>query len=86
MSDSTGYNFPANVSTGHIFQNLKDGGTYRFIGGNPALSLSWILIGGELSTDPDTSTWTANQAGARWFNKVEQQYKGWNGIQIVLVG
>lgn len=87
MSDSIGYSFPTNINTGHIFQNLSDGGTYRFLGtGDSSVSTNWMLVGGELKSDPDTSNWTSKQAGARWFNTTQSQYKGWNGIQIVILG
>lgn len=47
---------------------------------NPFLGLGVLL------TDPDTTGWGAAQAGATWFDVSSGNFKGWNGIQIVLLG
>ena len=86
--NSVVYAFPTTgIFTGWEHKNLNDGGIYRYQGGDPSNSLvNWLLVGGELSSDPDTSSWGVSQQGAQWYNTTEQQWKGWDGSQIVLVG
>lgn len=85
--DTLGSSFPSSgTSPGHEHLDITTGKIYRYLRGDPSIETNWILIDGQLISDPNTSSWGTSQAGARWFNKIENQYKGWNGLQIVLLG
>lgn len=88
MADSVGRSFPTHgLHVGHIHLDLATGSLYRYLGGDPTdTTANWLLAGGELTSDPDTSSWGSAQRGALWFNTTDQSFRGWNGTQIVLVG
>jgi hypothetical protein len=88
MADTYGETFPTmSVSRGHIFQSTITGGTYIYIDGDVTdTDVNWMLVGGNLSADPDTSRWTSRQAGATWYNTSDSNRKGWDGSQIVIQG
>jgi hypothetical protein len=84
MADSIGKGFPRNnLQIGHTFCDIDDGTLWKYIGGPTNLVSSWVLIGGQLSEQPDTTLWGANQAGATWFYVPERTYYGWDGSQLV---
>lgn len=84
MANSTGKGFPStNLQVGHLFADIDDNTLWRFIGGDPRLVTSWVLINGNVNTQPDTSQWGLNQAGALWFYQPERTYYGWNGTERV---
>lgn len=84
MADSIGKGFPRNnLQIGHMFCDIDDGTLWKYIGGPTNIVSSWVLIGGQLSEQPDTTLWGANQAGATWFYVPERTYYGWTGSQIV---
>ena len=72
------------ISTFQVNGNIY---TYEYQGGDPSLvDQNWRLIDGNLSDDPDTTNWGANQAGALWYNRTTNTYRCWNGTAIVSVG
>ena len=84
MADSIGKGFPrSNLQIGHTFCDIDDGTLWKYIGGPTDVVSSWVLIGGQLSEQPDTTLWGANQAGATWFYVPERTYYGWDGSQLV---
>ena len=84
MADSVGGGFPTtNLQIGHIFCDRDDLTLWKFLGGDPQLASSWLLINGQVSEQPDTSLWGLAQAGAVWFHAPSQVYYGWDGVQIV---
>ena len=85
MADSGGNNFPVKgINVGHIHQDLIGGGIYRYLGGTPTdIANNWLLFDGEISSDPDTSSWGTRQDGAKWFNTADNRFKGWNGSAII---
>lgn len=85
MANSSGYSFPSSgISPGDLHYNLSTGGVYRYLGGDPAdTSHNWLLVGGALATDPDTTGWGTRQDGATWFNSTSNVTKVWNGTSIV---
>jgi hypothetical protein len=86
MSKFTGTSFPNNPSYGDDFFHISQNLLYRFLGGDPSSPLNWIIYDGIVSVDPDITGWGANQYGAKWFNRVDMQWKSYNGIEIVLLG
>lgn len=86
MADSIGKGFPTtNIHRGHIFCDLDDLTYWKYIGGDPRLVSSWVLINGIFQTQPDTSQWGINQAGAMWFYAPEQTYYGWDGEALCAI-
>jgi hypothetical protein len=86
MADSIGRGFPTSgINAGHIFFNAESESLWAYIGGNPRVSSSWKLLLGSFETDPDTSTWGVNQAGAMWYNSSQGMFKGWIGTSVVIV-
>lgn len=86
MADSIGKGFPTtNLQIGHIFCDIDDLTLWKYIGGPTSVVTSWVLIGGQVNVQPDTSLWGANQAGATWFYTPEQTYYGWNGSALVSI-
>lgn len=84
MANSTGVGFPTtNLQKGHTFHDLDDGSTYIFIGGDPRLQSSWRLVNGVFGSQPDTSQWGLQQAGATWFLTSDKSYYGWDGTKII---
>lgn len=84
MTNSVGSGFPSTqLQFGHVFCDIDDKTLWKYIGGPPTLSSSWILIGGSVATQPDTTLWGIAQAGAMWFNSSFSEYYGWDGVQIV---
>ena len=75
--------FPNGINKGYIHYDTVSGGQFRYVGENPSNVLNWLLVGGEVQEHPDTSTWGMSQRGARWFNKTENGFFGWNGEAIV---
>lgn len=88
MADSTGTSFPSHsLQEGHEFFNNLTKIKYRFLGGGaPSDPLNWMIVDGQVASDPDVSEWTARHRGSRWYNTTDEQFKGWNGSQIVLIG
>ena len=88
MADSVGgTGFPTSgIQKGHLYYDVVDQALWMYISGVPALVSSWRLISGRLSIQPDTSLWGAAQAGAHWFLISNQQFYGWDGSQIVILG
>jgi len=82
---SAGFQFPSrNISEGHRHVDLSGGGEFRYLGGDPLdLTNSWLLAGGELRADPDTTGWGDIQKGAQWFNTTTNRFRGWNGSAII---
>ena len=78
--------FPAGINKGYEHYDTVSGGQFRYVVGDPRDVLSWLLVGGELLEQPDTLIWNMNQRGARWFNKTENGFFGWNGEAIVYLG
>lgn len=86
MANSLGKGFPTtNLQIGHIFTDLDENAYWKYIGGQPQLTSSWLLLNGTFSTQPDTSSWGINQAGAIWFYTPERTYFGWDGFQIIRI-
>lgn len=86
MADSVGKGFPTtSLQRGHIFCDLDDMSYWKYISGDPRLVSSWVLVNGVLQTQPDTSLWGVNQAGAMWFYAPEQSYYGWDGSALVMI-
>lgn len=89
MADFEGYNFPSGytytILPGATFQNSGDGGLYRYLSGNPALSSSWILISGSFTNDPNTAGWGSSQAGTQWYNNSLGLFRYWTGSSIVSI-
>lgn len=84
MANSSGKGFPStNLQLGHLFADVDDNTLWKFIGGDPKLVTSWLLINGNVNVQPDTSQWGLNQAGALWFYTPEHTYYGWNGTERV---
>jgi len=88
MPDSYGDHFPGKgFSIGYTHQDAVGGGIYRYLGGDPSnTSTNWLLIDGELKSQPDTSGWGTRQNGARWFNTTDGSFYGWNGSFIIYIG
>lgn len=82
MADSAGNGFPSTgIEKGHLFYDIGDKTLWEYLGGIPQLASSWKLLNGDVTSQPDTSLWGNNQAGAIWFfNKL---YYGWDGVQII---
>lgn len=84
MVNSVGSGFPSTqLQFGHVFCDIDDKTLWKYTGGPPTLSSSWLLIGGSVATQPDTTLWGIAQAGAMWFNSSFREYYGWDGVQIV---
>lgn len=84
MANSVGKGFPTtNLQYGHLFADVDDNTLWKFIGGDPRLATSWVLIHGNVNTQPDVASWGLNQAGALWFYQPEKTYYGWNGTELV---
>ena len=85
MADSVGGGgFPTtNLQIGHIFCDRDDLTLWKFLGGEPRLASSWLLINGRVNEQPDTSLWGLAQAGAVWFHAPSRVYYGWDGVQLV---
>lgn len=83
---SSGVQFPNNILTGHLHFKTDEGLYYRYLGGVPTNSLNWVVFGGAINGDPDTTGWTVRQDGAWWFNKTENVIKYWDGSTIVILG
>jgi len=83
MANSVGKGFPTtNLQVGHVFCDVDDATLWQFLGGIPTSVASWILIGGCVNEQPDTSQWGLAQAGAVWFHTAYREYYGWNGSTI----
>ncbi len=82
MADSVGNGFPSTgIQEGHLFWGINDKTLWEYLGGVPQLASSWKLLNGNLQSQPDTSLWGSEQAGATWiFNEV---FYGWDGTRIV---
>ena len=86
MADSVGKGFPTtSLQRGHIFCDLDDFSHWKYLGGEPRNVSSWMLVNGVFQTQPDTSQWGINQAGAMWFYAPEQSYYGWDGETLVMM-
>lgn len=86
MADSVGKGFPTtSLQRGHIFCDLDDFSHWKYLGGEPRNVSSWMLVNGVFQTQPDTSQWGINQAGAMWFYAPEQSYYGWDGEALVMI-
>jgi hypothetical protein len=87
MADSVGSGFPTTgINKGHVFYDLDERALYRYIGGNPTLSSSWILMNGQFITHPDTTLWGDRQKGAIWFSINNGGFFGWDGSGVISVG
>jgi len=87
MSQSVGIGFPStNLQIGHTFFDLDDKSSWIFLGGDPKQASSWRLTNGTFGSDPDTSTWGSNQAGATWFNTALGVQRTWTGTEVVSIG
>lgn len=87
MADSIGSGFPSTqLQIGHIFCDQDQTSFWKYIGGNPKLVTSWVLINGTFNEQPDTSLWGLRQAGAQWFYVPEGMYYGWDGVRRVEIG
>lgn len=86
MAGSIGKGFPtSNIQIGHVFCDSDDLTYWKFLGGDPRLVSSWVLVHGVVQTQPDTSLWGLPQGGAFWFYAPEQMYYGWDGRQLVRI-
>lgn len=86
MANSVGKGFPsANIQIGHVFCDIDDLTLWKYLGGDPKIVTSWLLIQGRVGTQPDTTLWGVAQAGAVWFYEPEGMYYGWNGSERVLI-
>lgn len=86
MAGSIGKGFPtSNIQIGHVFCDSDDLTYWKFLGGDPRLVTSWVLVHGVVQTQPDTSLWGLPQGGAFWFYAPEQTYYGWDGRQLVRI-
>lgn len=84
MTNSVGKGFPSTqLQFGHVFCDIDDNTLWKYIGGPPTLASSWVLIGGSVVEQPETSLWGIAQIGAMWFNSSFREYYGWDGVQIV---
>jgi hypothetical protein len=87
MSDSTGNGFPTtNLNVGHIFYDVSERSLWKYIGGDPKLDSSWVLISGVFIDQPDTSLWGEGQIGALWYSLSSGGFNTWDGSSIVPVG
>jgi hypothetical protein len=86
--NSHGESFPTvGTNEGHIHLDTVGGGEYRYLGGDITDTVAnWLLVGGRLVTNPDTSAWGTRQNGARWFNTTDGAFYGWNGAAIIYIG
>jgi len=86
MADSTGVGFPTtNLQLGHVFHDLDEHAQYKFVGGDPRVASSWVVINGAFNVQPDTSLWGTKQAGAMWLYVPEKTYYGWDGTRMIRI-
>ena len=84
MATYTGTVFPnGSVSAGDEFYHTEQNGRYVYLGGDVKNMNNWKPNGVNVSVDFDTSLWDSRQNGANWFNTVDQQWKGLNGLDQV---
>lgn len=83
MPESYGGSFPTvGVQQGARHVSSVNGLIYRYLGGDPASDNNWIIDGGTVSVDPDTSGWGTNKIGATWYNTTDREQKYWTGAYI----
>lgn len=79
--------FPAMSNEGEIYGDATTGAVLQFLGiGSYKDPLNWLVIGGSLEEDPDTTNWGEQQKGAFWYNKTTGRFRTWNGSSIENVG
>lgn len=84
---SSGASFPSSVNVGALHFKVDEGVYYRYLGGGVATdALNWVVFGGVIDGDPDTTGWGERQDGALWFNGVLNVLRVWNGTAIQSVG
>lgn len=89
MSDgiSSGLAFPVGINVGTLHYKIDQGLYYRYIGGgNSQNELNWVVFGGSIPGDPDTTGWGGRQEGALWFNSTLNILRVWNGTSVESVG
>lgn len=83
MQKSSGNSFPTRgIQTGHVHVNTVTGLLFRYLGGDPTNDLNWIVIGGSVSSDPDTTGWGTAQAGATWYNTTLDAIRTFDGSSV----
>jgi len=83
---SSGTAFPRGINPGHLHFRTDQGLYYRYLGDVPTNALNWVVFGGAVEGDPDTTGWTIRQDGASWFNKILNVLRMWDGSAVVTVG
>lgn len=86
MADSVGKGFPTKgIQLGHLFFDIDENALYQYVGGIPTSVISWKLLSGVFSNDPDTSQWGNVQIGASWWNISLNSQRVWTGTEAINV-